>query len=201
MSIPRGQAWSRRGVERDAHNHKLGRLGEKFVVEFEKRRLAELGRDDLVGKVEWVADTRGDGLGFDVLSFDEHDDSELFVEVKTTGLGKFFPFYVSRNEVRCSEACPRQFNLYPSCRPPSRPESAPQAWPIGPFEFWDHTAPEATFWRLTSVARGSPWGPRRGGRWACGRGRPGARGANTRSGRRSRTCARRTTSRSSGRIP
>ena len=78
----------------------------------ERRRLAELGRHDLVRKVEWVADTSGDGLEFDILCFDVQDDSELFVEVRTTGLGKLFPFYVSRNEVRCSEACPRQYRLY-----------------------------------------------------------------------------------------
>ncbi|MCY2926103.1 MAG: DUF3883 domain-containing protein, partial [Planctomycetota bacterium] len=97
---------------RDADNRKLGRLGEKFALDLERRRLKETGRDDLAGKVEWVADTRGDGIGFDILSFDEQDESERFVEVKTTGLGKFFPFYVTSGEVRCSEACPRQYHLY-----------------------------------------------------------------------------------------
>ena len=56
--------------------------------------------------------TCGDGVGFDVLSFDETDDSEQFIEVKTTGLGKHFPFYVTANEVRCSEDCPERFRLY-----------------------------------------------------------------------------------------
>jgi hypothetical protein len=51
-------------------------------------------------------------VGFDVLSFDENDESERFIEVKTTGLGKHFPFYVSANEVRCSEDCPERFRLY-----------------------------------------------------------------------------------------
>ena len=97
---------------RDADNRKLGKLGEKFALDLEQRRLKEQGRDDLAGRVEWIADTRGDGIGFDILSFDEKDDSERFVEVKTTGLGKFFPFYVSANEVRCSEACPEQYRLY-----------------------------------------------------------------------------------------
>ena len=44
-----------------------------------------------------VALTCGDGLGFDILSFDEVDDSEQLLEVKTTGLGKHFPFYVTEN--------------------------------------------------------------------------------------------------------
>ena len=50
-----------------------------------------------------VAPEIGDGLGFDVPSFDDVDESEKLLEVKTTGLGKFFPFYVSGNEGRCSE--------------------------------------------------------------------------------------------------
>ena len=39
-------------------------------------------------------------------------ESEQFIEVKTTGLGKHFPFYVTANEVRCSEDCPERFRLY-----------------------------------------------------------------------------------------
>jgi len=54
----------------------------------------------------------GGRLGFDILSFDEADDSERMLEVKTTGLGKFFPFYVTSNEVRCSEDVPQQFQLF-----------------------------------------------------------------------------------------
>jgi hypothetical protein len=108
---------SRRGktidfARHDALNRTLGRLGEEFVLAVEKRRLLSFGRDDLAAKVEWVAVTRGDGLGFDVLSFDADDDSEQYIEVKTTGLGKHFPFYVTATEVRCSEDCPERFRLY-----------------------------------------------------------------------------------------
>ncbi|NLX15241.1 MAG: DUF3883 domain-containing protein [Phycisphaerales bacterium] len=112
------QPWiSRRGrktdfMRRDAENRRLGRLGEEFVVEVEKQRLLAAGRDDLADRVEWVAQTRGDGIGFDILSFDERDESERLVEVKTTGLGKFFPFYVSVTEVLCSEDTGQQYHLY-----------------------------------------------------------------------------------------
>lgn len=99
-------------AHRDAMNRHLGQLGEKFAVEVEKRRLLYHERDDLAAKVEWVAETCGDGLGFDVLSFDETDESERWIEVKTTGLGKYHPFYVTANEVRCSEDCPERFRLY-----------------------------------------------------------------------------------------
>jgi hypothetical protein len=108
---------SRRGrridfAERDAANRRLSKLGEEFAVNVERHRLRKVRRDDLAAKVEWVAETIGDGLGFDVLSFDECDDSEKRVEVKTTTLGKFFPFYVTINEVRCSEDVPEQFHLF-----------------------------------------------------------------------------------------
>jgi hypothetical protein len=98
-------------IRRDAENHRLGRLGEQFGLEVEKRRLIEARRHDLAKKVEWVADTIGDGLGFDILSFNETDDTERFIEVKTTGLGRYFPFYVTENEVRCSEAEPTNDRL------------------------------------------------------------------------------------------
>jgi hypothetical protein len=93
-------------------NRHLGQLGEEFAIEVEERRLLSFGRDDLAAKVEWVAVTCGDGVGFDVLSFDETDDGGRFIEVKTTGPGKYYPFYVTANEVRCSEGCPEWFRLY-----------------------------------------------------------------------------------------
>jgi hypothetical protein len=108
---------SRRGVKldyahRDAANRQLGRLGEQFSLELERRRLLEAGRDDLASRVEWIAETCGDGVGFDILSFDETDDAERYLEIKTTGLGKYFPFVVTENERRCSEDVPDRFHLY-----------------------------------------------------------------------------------------
>jgi hypothetical protein len=108
-------------VRRDAANRKLGRLGEQFAIELERRRLLACGRDDLASKVEWVSDTSGDGLGYDVLSFDEVDDSEMWIEVKTTAFGKYSPFYVTSNEMRCSEAMARKYFLYRLFRFTHRP--------------------------------------------------------------------------------
>jgi hypothetical protein len=108
-------------VRRDAANHRLGRLGEQYAVELERQRLLGYGRDDLAKKVEWVSDTSGDGLGFDVLSFDEVDESKRLIEVKTTTMGKYFPFFVTSNEVRCSEAMARQYHLYRLFRFSHRP--------------------------------------------------------------------------------
>jgi hypothetical protein len=120
MTVPRTgeKPWlSRRGrkvdyAARDALNRHLGRLGEQFVLEIERRSLLEAGRDDLANRVEWVSEKHGDGVGFDILSFDDADDSERYLEVKTTGLGKYFPFIVTDNEVRCSEDLAERFQLY-----------------------------------------------------------------------------------------
>ena len=99
-------------AERDAANRHLGKLGEQFVFDLERYRLKTVGRDDLAQRVVWAARDIGDGLGFDILSFDEGDDSVRMLEVKTTGLGKFFPFYITSNELQCSEDIPQQFHLF-----------------------------------------------------------------------------------------
>jgi hypothetical protein len=98
-------------VARDAANRDLGRRGEEFVLEFERRRLHDGGRPDLLERIEWTSESRGDGAGYDVRSF-SLDGTQRLIEVKTTGLGKYFPFDVTSNEVRCSEAWPREFHLY-----------------------------------------------------------------------------------------
>ena len=90
----------------------MGTLAEQFVFDLERYRLNLMGRDDLSQKVQWASKDIGDGLGFDILSFDDADDSERMLEVKATGLGKIFPFYVTANELRCSEDIPDQFQLF-----------------------------------------------------------------------------------------
>ena len=97
---------------RDAANRRLGVIGEEFSLWYERGRLLAAGRDDLAARVRWVARDIGDGLGFDILSYDEADGSELYVEVKATGLGKYFPFLVTDLELRCSEDVAGRFRLH-----------------------------------------------------------------------------------------
>lgn len=98
-------------LEREARNASLGRAGEHFVLEFERARLLAAGRDALVDRIEHVAVTLGDGLGFDVRSF-ELDGSDRLIEVKTTAYGKRTPFFVSRTEVTVSRMRSDVFSLY-----------------------------------------------------------------------------------------
>ncbi len=97
--------------ERDAGNRELGAAGESWVLGFERSRLLRSGRDDLAGRVEWTARDRGDGFGYDILSFDP-DGRELLVEVKTTRMGKRWPFIVTRNELRVSRERRENYRVY-----------------------------------------------------------------------------------------
>ena len=98
-------------LEREARNASLGLAGEEFVANFERARLMHRGREALADRVEHVAVTQGDGLGFDVLSF-EDDGSDRFIEVKTTAYGKETPFYVTDNELSFSLAERDRYHLH-----------------------------------------------------------------------------------------
>lgn len=98
-------------IEREQRNQSLGQAGERYVLALEKARLSKAGRADLADKVEWVSETEGDGLGFDIRSF-ETNGEERYIEVKTTRQGKSMPFYVSVNEVLVSTEKGARFYLY-----------------------------------------------------------------------------------------
>lgn len=108
---PRFSPAKRDYLAQEARNHSLGRAGELFVVELEAKRLHEAGKRALANRVEHVASTQGDGLGFDVLSFEE-SGRERLIEVKTTTFGQLTPFYVSRNELARSEIDAEIYRLY-----------------------------------------------------------------------------------------
>ncbi len=98
-------------LDREARNRSLGKAGEEFVVLFEQRRLHDAGQKALADRVEHAAVARGDGLGFDVASF-ELDGAPRFIEVKTTAWGKETPFFITRNELAFSKEHKDAFHLY-----------------------------------------------------------------------------------------
>lgn len=98
-------------LEREAQNQSLGLAGEEFIVKFEHWRLIALGQQRLADKVDHVSQSKGDGLGYDVLSFDA-DGKERFIEVKTTSFGRATPFFISRGELALSHGAKEQFHLY-----------------------------------------------------------------------------------------
>ena len=97
---------------RDAANSELGRAGEEYVAKVESKRLIEQGRRDLARKVEHVSITRGDGLGYDVLSFNPKTGMEIYIEVKTTNGGKDSAFFITSGELDFSKKNPKKSCLY-----------------------------------------------------------------------------------------
>ena len=98
-------------AEAEARNRDLGRAGEEAVVEHERRRLHDLGCQELSRRVRHVAVEIGDGLGYDVASFEAKGTPRL-IEVKTTRRAAMTPFYVSPNEVAVSQRELSRYYLY-----------------------------------------------------------------------------------------
>jgi hypothetical protein len=98
-------------VERDHRNRLLGKAGEAFIVELERRQLTEGDRPDLARKVRWIAAEEGDGAGYDVLSFDP-TGRERLLEVKTTNGSARTPFFVTRNECAVAMDRPTDWRIY-----------------------------------------------------------------------------------------
>lgn len=98
-------------LELESKNAALGRDGERLVVSYEKARLVGEGRQDLAARVEHVSESRGDGAGYDIHSFEVNGDPRL-IEAKTTTHGKYVPFFVSRNELEESIRKEKQWHLY-----------------------------------------------------------------------------------------
>lgn len=98
-------------VERDQRNRSLGKAGEEFVVDLERRQLTGADRSDLARKVRWVAAEDGDGAGYDVLSFDRTGHERL-LEVKTTNGSARTPFFLTRNERDLAAERPADWRIY-----------------------------------------------------------------------------------------
>lgn len=98
-------------LERESRNRSLGQAGELLVMEYEARRLHKEGAAKLADRIEHVSSTTGDGLGFDIQSFDA-DGRERFIEVKTTAYDQETPFFITPNEVSFSAERADQFHLY-----------------------------------------------------------------------------------------
>jgi len=98
-------------VERDHINRTLGRAGEAFVVDLEKRVLEIGNRSDLAREVRWTSVEDGDGAGYDISSFTIEGRPRL-IEVKTTNGSARTPFFITRNEFAIARESPAHWCLY-----------------------------------------------------------------------------------------
>ncbi len=95
---------------RQKSSKRIGDRGERIVLALEKQRLIAADKSKLAADVDHVAE-RDDGLGYDILSFEE-DGTERPIEVKaTTAPNLQNGFYISANELEKSGKLPN-YHLY-----------------------------------------------------------------------------------------
>lgn len=98
-------------IQNNVKNKRIGDLGEIFVYKQEKKYLKDNGAKGLAKKIEHVAKTQGDGLGYDILSYDLNGDPK-YIEVKTTKGNKNSTFFITRNELEKSKIKKDNYFLY-----------------------------------------------------------------------------------------
>lgn len=102
-------------------SRRVGALGEELVVHYERERLRDAGRPDLADDVQWIAREIGDGLGYDVRSF-EPSGEDLYIEVKATALAAETPFYFSSAELDFARRHLQSYALYRVSRVDDSPQ-------------------------------------------------------------------------------
>jgi len=98
-------------IEAEAKNRSIGLAGEEFILRVEHERLWRAGKRKLADQIEHISKTKGDFVGFDILSF-ETNSREKFIEVKTTKYSAMTRFFASSNEVEVSLTHADKYQLY-----------------------------------------------------------------------------------------
>lgn len=95
-------------IDNEKENKRIGDLGELLVLQHEQEKLKTLG---IRKEPEHKSKSEGDGLGYDILSYNEQG-KEIFIEVKTTVRNYDAPFFITRNELLRSKQDNDKFFLY-----------------------------------------------------------------------------------------
>lgn len=98
-------------IQNNIENKRIGDLGEEFVFRYEQAFLRSHNKLNLAKKVKHVAKEQGDGLGYDILSYDLNEKLK-YIEVKTTKGKVNTVFYVTRNELEKSRIEQENYFLY-----------------------------------------------------------------------------------------
>lgn len=90
---------------------KTGLKGEEIIFRMEKNYLQSIDKRELAEKVTHVSQEKGDGLGYDILSF-FNDGRKKYIEVKTTSSKIKNSYNISRNELSFLKENPDQSFIY-----------------------------------------------------------------------------------------
>ena len=102
-------------LEQQKEQNKNGLDGEIRVLAYEKARLSSVKElHSEVDKIRHISKEEGDGLGYDILSFDLIDGriQEIYIEVKTTNGDITTPFFMTVNEIEFAKEKQIQYRIY-----------------------------------------------------------------------------------------
>lgn len=88
---------------------RIGEEGEQFVIEYERRRLAEIGKEHLISSIKQMS-IIDVSAGYDILSFDENEN-EIYIEVKSTTTS-MLEFDLTKNELEKSKRFGKSYWIY-----------------------------------------------------------------------------------------
>lgn len=98
-------------IQNNIDNKRIGDLGELWALKYEIDKLKQIGLHNLIDKIKHTAKDEGDGIGYDIQSFDGNGQ-KIYIEVKTTKGGKNSTFYITRTELERSKIEKENFYLY-----------------------------------------------------------------------------------------
>lgn len=109
--VSRGSYDYNRKHKRDT---KIGEIGERLVLEYERNKLLECGIENVESLVFLTSEHQeyGNSYPCDIISYDPESDSEVYIEVKTTTEKSTTPFFISSGEVEFSKKHAMNYKLY-----------------------------------------------------------------------------------------
>ncbi|UZP04703.1 DUF3883 domain-containing protein [Clostridium botulinum] len=90
----------------------IGKIGELLILEYERKKLERYNVENIDDKLVWVSQKNGDGVGYDILSYDVENDREIYIEVKATEKEKDEAFFITSSELKLSKEKECQYYLY-----------------------------------------------------------------------------------------
>ena len=101
----------------------IGLRGELLVIEYEKQKMINNNRFDLINKIKWVSEF-DDSKGYDIESYDFNENGEeykIYIEVKTTESSEKNCFFISANEVNKIKKIKEKYWIYRVCNTKKNP--------------------------------------------------------------------------------
>ena len=122
-----------------------GRLGEEFVLKYERRLLRKTRRQDLADRVRWISQ-ESVGEGYDILSYEVSGD-EKWIEVKST-TGTSRTFEMSDFEWRTCRSAGEMYYIYRVTKVRTSP-SIEEVRDPSQLEAQGHVTKSAAGWKVT----------------------------------------------------